>query len=375
MVGAPPPPPPSATTQIKTTKKWTITEEKEVKKDISNAKAFPFWEKDIHWSSVLGMQLSDNATAGVFFVEVEPDQYVVIKSSSALANEIFGATMARELGILAPRMHLIEYASPDITRVLNPATGKLEVKTVKTARDWSLCQSVLMGYGKKISNISKQRKAEKELNRAFFIKMEFITPACSLDNIVEKCHERSFDLKTVMTNETLLQDIGRMVVLDILLNNQDRIPVGEIWSNEGNSGNVLFQLVDETNIKIAAIDSASMPIYVEFQDKYMTRIEKFTKVMKSEENWNSEYIDSIVKFFEDNIGEKIYQERERKLIVRGIRETMDKIASMTNNDFEKLREQVERMKMGQDWADVWIISMGFIDVMFMESIANIFRIN
>jgi hypothetical protein len=371
----PPPPPMSRTDSPPVKKKWTVeTPQQAEKKNMSVAKAFKFWERDVNWENVRGMHLSDNENAGVFFVETEePDSYIVIKASSSLANEIFGSDVARLLDLYAPRMRLIEYNAPTMETLKDPQTGKLVTKQVKGARDWRRCQNVLMGYNSKNTNSGQQRKAEKELNRAFFIMMELIAPACTLESLAYHCHENGLNVQNIIKNESFLDGIGRLVVLDVFLNNQDRIPVGDVWSNEGNAGNVMLQVINEENVRVAAIDSVCMPIYVEFIQKYLHRVEKFVQQMRGPDHLHNIYIDSIVKFIEMNIGaENVLGDRERTLIVDGIRSALDKLKGYSLDDFEKMQRQIDSLKKGSDWADVWVNSMVMVDPMFMHSVASIF---
>jgi hypothetical protein len=82
------------------------------------------------------------------------------------------------------------------------------------------------------------------MDRPFILLQEYI-PAITLDKIGEKRAERCLSTNYADASSRLI-NIGRIVASDIFMNNMDRFPV--IWDNDGNSGNILFEVKTDEKI-------------------------------------------------------------------------------------------------------------------------------
>ena len=226
----PPPPPPwtiscgssPSLSEFKSKRKWEGTAQQNPI-DLSRAIRFPL-DQQIEWKNIKSVSLSGSGSSGVFFVETHvPNHVVVVKAPFTLAGEIFGAKFAKLLGLTAPSIRVVEYSPNDV---------KLTRK-----REWLEMKTNMKEIAEKTNDIACQIKVEKELDRAFFLVMEFVEGAVSLEDLMMVNEELA---RTLLNNEEVLTDIGRMAILDIICNNCDRFPIEGIWDHDGNATNVLF---------------------------------------------------------------------------------------------------------------------------------------
>lgn len=82
------------------------------------------------------------------------------------------------------------------------------------------------------------------MDRPYILLQEYI-PAITLDKIGEKRAERCMSTNYADASSRLI-NIGRIVAGDLLINNMDRFPV--IWDNDGNYGNILFEVKTDEKI-------------------------------------------------------------------------------------------------------------------------------
>jgi len=73
----------------------------------------------------------------------------------------------------------------------------------------------------------------------------------------------------------ILSDLGSLIAFDVLVNNYDRLPC--IWMNQGNPGNVMFDVADDSVISIVkrmtCIQSnSSYPLGIKLYSWYMARV-------------------------------------------------------------------------------------------------------
>lgn len=101
------------------------------------------------------------------------------------------------------------------------------------------------GTGADISRILRMEKA------THMLVMEFVkgVSMCDLPDDNPSVAENVF-------SASILQDIGKMILYDLFLNNWDRIPIAGIWNNEGNASNLLFQNAKESLSRMVLIDQS-----------------------------------------------------------------------------------------------------------------------
>ncbi|KAL9645656.1 hypothetical protein ABK040_003389 [Willaertia magna] len=329
-------------------KKWTTKEKKKL--DISSAKAFPI-DQRIDWSSIKSASISGgNTSTGVIFVEPIDNEIIVLKAGSALAGEIFGSKFAKLLGLLSPSMKLYEYLPKDLNNI-----EWLEIK--QSLSDWAIQNNEPM------VNI----KVNKELDRAFFFAMEFMEGIIHLESLMQ--HQ---DDNEILHDEMILKDIGKMIILDLVLNNVDRLPLNNIWQHEGNAGNILFSNIKK---KLVIIDSIQTSIVSEEgKVNYLEKVKNFIKSIRKStiDNFNeNSYINDTCNFLTENCGVSFNVEH-RKFILSGVLEAIELLRQMGQyNKLIELKDEVDKLKTGQDWADVWRISVDSIDLEFIRNIIDL----
>ncbi|KAL0482747.1 hypothetical protein AKO1_014253 [Acrasis kona] len=330
------PPAPVIDFDKKRTNKKLVTKGDDVYKQTMTA--YKFWEEKIPWSRLESVQLTDNRESGVFFVEIHQNQCAVIKSCSSLANEVFAGELARALGLSVPRAQLIEYSSSewgDVRYYVEQKSG------------------------------ANHRKVQKDLNRAFFFILEYVANSTSVDQVAAESNQ-------IFTSESFLLDLGRLFVFDILTNNQDRIPVGDLWCNEGNPGNVLVCLSETPHI--VAIDNSFTRILSDVKkEQYLQRVSQCVQqLFHSPFNISNKYLQSIVQFL------KIYttvdlDKESVLLIMKGARQMYSSICELSFDEFVTLKMGVDNMKTGNDWEDVWKNSIKTIDLDFLCELISTFK--
>lgn len=167
-----------------------------------------------------------------FFVETE-NGTVVIKASFTIASDLFASIVANRVGIFTPKMEIFSYL--DSPR-WDPMVQKLWLLE-ETHKD------IDAGRGNKLS---------KCLMRLFLSIYEFV-PGYDLSTLPDIYSP----LLTAGSGPNVpLFQLGKVIALDIFLNNWDRFPFGNIWSNEGNSKNLMFQISSENEVVVRAIDNS-----------------------------------------------------------------------------------------------------------------------
>jgi hypothetical protein len=309
----------------------------------------------IQWNKCRACFLSSNPTAGVFFVETQiPDEYVVIKGTSTICQELFGSFIARKLELNAPIMDVIEYA-PKVSN-----------------REW---HEIKYALAKKIESQDTilSARAKKELNRAFFILMEFVPHSISADDLFDLN-----DLKPViLKNEQVLIDLGKMVVCDVILNNWDRIAVTDMWEHDGNPGNVLFSNIDATagGPKLVLIDQSISRIHPNNISKYLQRVTQLANDVTTKSATESQVVQSICKFFADCTGYLDFSDADKQLLLNGLLQGIDLVRQWNKDILDNWKQEINGMMTGVDWADVWAEGMKSVDIDFVSQVINALTAN
>jgi hypothetical protein len=338
-------PPPTFSGEKTPQKKWTVdVEEKTLNlKDFEGKKSADL-TKEISWSKMKGMAFSSTGSSGVFFCLLEDDTVVVVKGNSTVGEELFTSEFAPLLGVKAPKMRLVEYSSKNFP------------KAPLGANDWRIIKKTLPKHAGVHEN-----KVNKELYRAFFVLMEFIAGSVDLQDVD----------KELLETKEILQDIGRILVMDLVLNNWDRMPAGCMWKHEGNPNNMLFQ---KSTKRCVAIDQSVTPVFEdvhkEGNELYLNEVRTFVQLIKKNEQGDP--IESVCKMIENYSSIKISKEG-RETIHASIVETIKTLILLTKDDINNLKEKVKRMLSGSDWDDVYLLMMKKVDVNFICSVIDVIR--
>eukprot|EP01080_Neovahlkampfia_damariscottae_P012866 gene12866-7289_t len=339
-----PPSPSKINDQTEKKKKWSVDlgEQTLELKDLKNKKSCDL-TKEINWNKMKGMAFSEAGSAGVFFCLLEDDTIVVVKGNSTIGEELFASKFAPMLDVLAPKMRLVEYLP------------KRFPKANLGSYDWTYIKRELPKHAG-----IKKSKVTKELDRGFFLLMEYVPNSVDLQKVNQE----------LLESEGCLKDIGRIMIMDLVLNNWDRLSCGCIWKHEGNPANILFQ---KDLQRCAAIDQATTPIFKDIHkegyENYISEVKECISLIKNSQYGEEDPIDSICKMIENYSTIKLSKE-SRKIILISMKESIEKLIKITIVDLNKLKTMVEEELTGSDWADVYSLQMKNIDVDFMWDVIN-----
>ncbi|KAL9649711.1 hypothetical protein ABK040_009527 [Willaertia magna] len=321
---------------------------------------------NIEWSNIKTVTLSHQQTSSVFFVETQNSgEFVVIKNCKFdIANQVFGNQLALELELFAPQVKVLQdnTNSTSSPSDINTTTPLLEEKVTtdgksniskkkslvmrfdKEGHDKSACLEGMKTWAIKAGDATIQVKSECELRYAkMLLLMEFIPNCVSLEDLsfllLTKDPKQIEIINTLFTCEEILKDIGKILCLDICLNNWDRFVCGDIWENEGNPNNILFS---KDKMRLAAVDqSLTSIIDLEKRKEYLDKIHNFATTLFNESADNNPYIRGVCQYIENYVGSAFtFSSVEFELIKRGMLEAVDKITNMSFSDLDDLFNEV-----------------------------------
>lgn len=307
-------------------------------------------------STIEKANLPEEGSGGVIFVDFKNKIYppVVVKGSSTVVQEIFALELAYLLKINTPKHYIVAFTQPEFSKI-----------------QYILAQKVG----------SRAAVVKKELNRPFLMVMEKIN-GNSIFSAVSNESDRSPKgvqevVKKYLNNKENLQHIGKIMVLDVMLNNLDRIPL--IWDNEGNLENLLFSNDGNGNHLVFAIDQAIYPVSKLLEKNYNAYLDKTRNLVKdiTAKDWKlspDSPLDKVKCSFKlwtgyDLTDSNIYAIRH------GILETMQfVISNISKESLHDLKMKIS--KIGRiDWAGVFKTGMNAINLTFLEDLLEILQGN
>ena len=245
----------------------------------------------INWQQCIGVQRSDTGTDGVLFAMFQNQTAVCIKAPGSIAAEVYGSWLAKRIGVPTPALRLVDR---------NGTEGQQIIAMLMSP---NICTTV-----------AKKSRIERIVLRPFFLVMEYVrgialedmfqpisgtfiqnkfggngssnatattptatTPTATTPtdtNTIEPPPSQQQFHQIGLTN---LNVLGKVIALDILTNNFDRLPC--IWENNGNPGNIMFQ--PEPKHTALCIDNMVSCIDVEkFQNQYQQYVKKATNMLQ-----------------------------------------------------------------------------------------------
>lgn len=211
----------------------------------------------------------------------------VVKSDARILQEIFAGHLALVLGIRIPRMRVV--TSMDM--------------------EWMLLQ---IGIDTFLSAEGNDIVMSAPENSAVAILMEFVPSLRILPDAGIVGAFPSLQSQTqhagLCHDQTLLH-IGMIIAFDLLINNSDRIPVANVWDNEGNFGNLLFTEAN-CGFSVVAIDQVLVPLKIKsievvdtltcdpMMTRYTQRVESFLIQVSNGRSGGQRHVDASTE--EDN---------------------------------------------------------------------------
>eukprot|EP00051_Salpingoeca_urceolata_P030448 m.8936 g.8936 ORF g.8936 m.8936 type:complete len:400 (-) comp3369_c0_seq2:86-1285(-) len=213
--------------------KWQTSLDVQFSFDFANARPHPDLAA-INWNGVRGLQRSDAGAEGVFFADTVEGAFVV-KGSRSVAAEVFSTLMAAQLGIVTPATRIVRTASSEGKRML------------EKCKELDASGRASVNLGSQTHVLLKPFQRGKNLSQAG---VKYAT------EFFQKPGQ--------------LEALGAVLVLDVLCNNGDRLPL--IWENRGNPGNVM---ICNQRQQVVSVDSQLLPIaddHAQQRQEYMDKV-------------------------------------------------------------------------------------------------------
>jgi hypothetical protein len=204
------------------------------------------------WDSVLDAEASAEGSTGVTFVLTGEGSYV-IKAGSRPAEEYFASLVFGELGIPAPRVRCVGHTSKEWSDI------KVAIRIGARLRE---------SRGDKSGALRVQRSDRPQL-----LVMEVVSCSAPLEG-----HAGAAALLKIGGDdaEARLTTMGRVLAVDVFLNNSDRI-VAPCWDNDGNGGNLLLCCGADATAGLVPIDSVITAIAPSAPNAYFAKYQERVK--------------------------------------------------------------------------------------------------
>lgn len=216
-------------------------------------------------------------SAGVFIVQTDSGVFVV-KSAERCAREVFATKFATHFGRLlgcaekeesgvgwwsAPHVTVVHQSSQDYTTLTKKLLELQGPRTIATAPGADLLR---------ISRLAQSRN---------IIMFEFMRGE-SLSDLPN--HMDHHQLRNYFDAE-IYKGIGGMLLMDMLINNWDRLPVEGLWNNQGNAGNIMIHKKTK-NRSMSLIDQTVTPVGADQREEYLNNITTAVSLLMKPETEN-----------------------------------------------------------------------------------------
>ncbi|GBG23994.1 Actin-fragmin kinase [Hondaea fermentalgiana] len=285
-------------------------------------------EMDWSRSALLSLDLVDAGRSGVLLVHVEGRGVVVIKATTNPAQELFASLAAPEMGVSVPRCRLVSPGEPEHTAIREHVSALLTPNTYEHGIiSWTYLKQNLL------------------------LVMELAAGYTVLPQVASGAIGRS-----------ALRRIGQVLALDVLLHNGDRIPIGDLWNNNGNLANVMVS--NSGDGAIMAVDNVgSSPTNEQLREGFLHRLHSLLESRKS-----------LLRGLETTLGclgSKVAaleggEAEQLEVLADGMVQGLERIHThLTPQRLGELRARVE--DMGSNGA-VWESSLDSVAVNFMTEV-------
>ncbi|EDQ88737.1 uncharacterized protein MONBRDRAFT_26002 [Monosiga brevicollis MX1] len=230
--------------------------------------------KLLHWSE------GGLGSTGVFFVLGDSGWFVMKPVMTTTAGEVYGALLGPKIGVSCPELA----PCPDYS-------GQEELIT-------------RLSFTRMTNPGDKPRLKNDRVNG--FTIMSYVPgiplASCAMLVLPEQ------------SGPQILQDLGHMMVLDLVINNHDRVPLAH--HNSGNLANVMLKgdVSKPTNdFRAVSIDQGAIVInHDDMLQKYREDLRQVTIDMK-QENYTSQAFDRVRKCFVDGAGHELTKDQLKSM--------------------------------------------------------------
>eukprot|EP01137_Pigoraptor_chileana_P008440 Opistho-2@55280 len=332
------------------------------------------------WSLVTSVSRSAEGSAGVFFVTFADGHRIAIKGTTRLLQEHIATTLFRRISPLiggadAPETRIVQYGEDvEPHRVGDDASS--------CSSEWSaITEAVLRVAGK---DTPDGIALKKQLNRAFYLVMDFIPDASDLCTWLFT-HHANRERGSRLIDCGVLKEIGGMMAFDVLINNSDRLPL--LWNNEGNLGNILISRTGIDGVwrayaidqAIATID-ATKPAAEKIFSAYSTRVNRLISSMKASVSTGGSVcpeINAVATAIANwTVGSVVLEETEALYLQRALEAGLLALAEGVNMERDVLpivESSVGCVKI--DWENVWRSMCGGVHARFFADVLALMRDN
>ena len=312
--------------------------------------------RNIPWNELSGVKISVYGSEPAFFLEFLNSKLLILKIPPELPLYYFGSLIAKGLGVKTPNCRIVEYKDPEFPIMMD---------------NLERASHADIGINNKIIHEVK--------TRPFVLLYEYI-PCLSLFELGENrshilLRDKNFKSRELMIN------IGKILGLDIFLNNSKRLPF--VWLNNGDPNNIVFKVIMNlltpgTNFKdnkiieifiedVYCVDT--FPCVLDPNDKVMLRnlgdylnsLGEFFKIMcydfksvciygKDIESFQFKSFDKLKAMFKNSTNYNLSPENLFH-ITMGILIMINTILDIDMESFEKLIKYCSKDAISQDWAD------------------------
>eukprot|EP00055_Hartaetosiga_balthica_P014073 m.75397 g.75397 ORF g.75397 m.75397 type:complete len:403 (-) comp8480_c1_seq3:60-1268(-) len=253
------PPTPKPSDSSSTNKyKWKTSLDEKFEFDFVRAMPYETIDK-INWhQDVQGVQRSGMGSEGVYFVGFYGSSAsVVVKGSRNMAAEVFANLLAGKLGLAMPLFRVISTGAKEGSAMLS-AFRERDSHGLANASLGSQTHVMVKDF---VRGVNLNLLSEQQL-----------ISIMGKDGNPNDIQKQRFS------------ELARLLLLDILTNNGDRLPL--IWDNRGNPGNTMFSRLDG---QIIAIDNAIVTLSDEQKrSEYMEKVRDFVHLLQRNDKEGSE---------------------------------------------------------------------------------------
>ena len=312
--------------------------------------------RNIPWTELSSVKKNVYGSEPAYFLEFLNSKLLILKITNEIPLYYFGSLMAKCLGIKTPNCRIVEYKDPEFNIMMD----NLERASHSDP-----------GINNKIIHEVK--------NCPFVLLYEYI-PALSLFELGTNRSEILLRDKNFKSRELMI-NLGKILGLDIFLNNNKRLPF--VWLNNGDPNNIIFKVImdllppgaDFKNQSIIEIFLENVyvldtyPCILDPNDKVMLRnlgdylnsLGEFFKLMcyefksiciygKDLSSFQFHSFDKLVSMFKNTTDYTLSPENLFHISM-GILIMINEILDIDMESFEKLLKYVVKDAISKDWAD------------------------
>ena len=315
-------------------------------------------ERNIAWTELSSVKMSPYGSEPAFFLEFLNNKILILKIPPEIPLYYFGSLMATSLGVKTPKTRIVEFKDPEFPIMMD---------NIERASHADI------GINNKIIHEVK--------TKPFVILYEYI-PSLSLFELGNNRSQILLREKNFKSRELFI-NIGKILGLDIFLNNNKRLPF--VWLNNGDPNNIFFKVImnlvppganfkDQKIIEVYLQDVYcvdTLPCVLDPNDKvmlknlgdYLNSLGEFFKLMcyefksiciygKDIDSFQFRSFDKLISMFK-NSTEYTLTPTNLFHIAMGILIMINTILDIDMESFDKLIKYASKDAISKDWADTF----------------------